>query len=310
MNALITGIEGFVGPHLAKVLLEKKYAVCGTYLGSVHKKIEGVNYVHLDVTDKKEATRVISKIRPDYIFHLAGFSSVSLSWKNPERCFEINVEGTRNLLDAVLAAKISPTILIVSSAEVYGKPVQLPITENHPTNPVSPYAKSRLEQEKVVLEYVNKKRIRAIISRSFNHTGPGQAPIFVCSSFAYQIARIKKGLQEPVIKTGDLSVTRDFTNVRDVVTAYVLAVEKCTIGEIYNICSGKAYSIKEILDMLILISGKKDIRVVTDPEKVRPVDVPVLFGSNSKISLLSGWAPAIDIQSTLSEVYSYFLENV
>jgi len=308
MKTLITGIEGFVGPYLAKVLLEKKHAVCGTYLNGVTKKIDDVDYFHLDVTDKKEAASVISKIRPDYIFHLAGFSSVSSSWKNPERCFIVNVEGTRNLLDAVLAAKISPKILIVSSAEVYGKPVKLPITEDHPTNPASPYAKSRLEQEKVVLEYV-KKGIKAIISRSFNHTGSGQAPTFVCASFAYQIARIKKGLQEPVIKTGDLSIQRDFTDVRDVVKAYVLAVEKCTIGEIYNICSGKVYSIKEILDMLIQISGKKDILVVKDPEKARPVDIPVLSGSNSKISLLSGWVPTIDMHSTLDGVYSYFLEN-
>lgn len=310
MKALVTGIEGFVGSYLAEELSKKGFEVYGTYLDPVKKEVKCIKNFYLDVTDKEEAVKVISKIKPDQIFHLAGFSSVALSWKNPELCHKVNVEGTENLLDAVLTAGISPKILVISSAEVYGKPQKIPITEEHPLNPDNPYAKSRLEQEKVVLNYVKNKGIKAIISRSFNHTGPGQLPTFVCSDFAYQIAKIEKGLQEPVIRTGDLSVKRDFSDVRDIVRAYVLALEKCRVGEIYNICSGKAYSIKEILDTLILLSGRKDIKVMQDSGKVRPSDVDIMLGDNSKFKAETVWKPQIKFDETLKGILEWWRRSI
>ena len=308
MKALITGIEGFVGPYLAELLLEKNYEVYGTYLNDLNKEIKRVNYFHLDVTDRKEAFEIISEIKPDWIFHLAGFSSVAESWKKPELCFRVNVDGTRNLLDAVLAAKIKPKILVVSSAEVYGKPKYLPIDEKHPLNPVSPYAKSRVEQEKIALEYV-KKGLHIVISRSFNHTGPGQLPAFVCSDFAMQIARIEKGLQEPVVHVGDLSIKRDFTDVRDVVRAYVLAIEKCGSGGVYNVCSGRAYAVRQILDIIISFSKKRAIRVVQDDDKIRPADVPVIEGGNGKFVGQTGWKTEIDFEETLKDIVSFWLKR-
>lgn len=306
MKALVTGIEGFVGPYLAEVLLKEGFDVYGTYLLEWKNPIKEVKKFYLDVTDKKKTAEVISKVKPDWIINLAGFSSVAQSWKKPELCHKVNVDGVKNLLDAVLAAGISPKILVVSSAEVYGKPQKIPIKEDHPLNPDNPYAKSRVEQEKVVLDYVKNKGIKAVISRSFNHTGPGQLPTFVCSDFANQIARIEKGLQEPVIKTGDLSVKRDFSDVRDIVKAYVLALEKCKVGEIYNLCSGKAYYIKEILDILISFSKKKDIKVVQDADKVRPVDVPVLVGDNGKFVKDTGWNGEIGFENTLKNIVEWW----
>lgn len=305
MKALVTGIEGFVGPYLADELSKNGIKVYGTYLNNLNKKINRVNYFHLDVTDKDEAIKVISEIKPDWIFHLAGFSSVAESWKKPELCFKVNVEGTRNLLDAVLNAKINPRILVVSSAEVYGKLKYLPIDEKHPLNPISPYAKSRVEQEKIALDYVKKKGMDIVISRSFNHTGPGQDPTFVCSDFAHQIARIEKGLQEPVIKVGDLSIKRDFTDVRDVVRAYVMAIEKCDSGEIYNICSMKVYSIKEIVDVLVSLSKKKGIKVKQENSRIRSTDTPVLFGENNIFRKKTGWQPKIKFDATLKDILEW-----
>ncbi|MCX6707121.1 MAG: GDP-mannose 4,6-dehydratase [Candidatus Woesearchaeota archaeon] len=313
MKALITGIEGFVGPYLAKELLKGKHEVYGTYLTDWKDPIKGVKVVHLDVTDKDEAASVISKIRPDWIFHLAGFSSVAQSWKSPEICFKVNVEGTRNLLDAVVSARtnqgINPKILIVSSAEVYGKPKYLPIDEKHPLNPENPYAKSRVEQEKVALEYV-KKGLHIVISRSFNHTGPGQSPQFVCSDFAHQIAMIEKGLQEPVVKVGNLDVKRDFSDVRDVVRAYVLMVEKCRDGEVYNVCSGKGYIIKDILKILIGLSKTKDIIIKADSCKIRPEDTIISFGNNLKFLHETKWDSEIDFNKTLSEILDWHRKSI
>ena len=315
MKVLITGIEGFVGPYLADLLLKKGHEVYGSFFTEIRKDnsypipTANVKKIHLDVTDKSETERVIKEICPEEIYHLAGFSSVKQSWDNPELCWKINVEGTKNLLDAVLAAGISPRILIVSSAEVYGTPRYLPIDEKHPLNPDNPYAKSRVAQEKLALEYV-KKGIDAVIVRSFNHTGPGQLPVFVCSDFAHQITRIEKGLQEPVIKVGDLTVKRDFTDVRDIVRAYALALEKCDSGEIYNVCSETAYSIKEILDILLLSYKNHDkISIIKDHERIRETEIMILSGSRDKFTQKTDWRPEILFKNTLREIDGWWKKN-
>ncbi|PIN86244.1 GDP-mannose 4,6 dehydratase [Candidatus Woesearchaeota archaeon CG10_big_fil_rev_8_21_14_0_10_44_13] len=309
IKALITGIDGFVGPYLAEELSDEGVEVYGTYLQEIRKPISSAKNFHLDVTDRKEALEVISEVKPDWIFHLAGFSSVAQSWKNPELCFRVNVEGTRNLLDAVIGARISPRILIVSSAEVYGKPQYLPVDEKHPLNPGNPYAKSRVEQEKVALDYVKKKGMDIVISRSFNHTGPGQLPIFVCSDFAHQIVRIEKGLQAAEINTGDLSAKRDFSDVRDMTHAYPIAIKKCISGEIYNICSGRSYSMKEILDMLISLSKSEGIVVKKDNSRLRPADIHELLGDNSKFIHATGWLAKRRFISTLEDILIFWRNN-
>lgn len=308
MRSLITGISGFVGPHLAKHLLSNKHTVFGVDL--IKKKIENVSSYQVDILNRKSLFSVMNEIKPDYVFHLAAQSSVEKSFSQPELTKKVNVDGTKNLLDSILNAKINPAILIVSSAQIYGTPKQTPITEQHPLNPQSPYAKLRLKQEKLALDYYKKHSMKIVIARSFNHTGPGQSAEFVCPDFAKQIVEIEKGLRKPVIKVGDLKAKRDFTDVRDIVRGYLLALEKGKTGEYYNLCSGKAYSVEEILHILIKISNCKGIKIERDPKKMRPSDMPILLGDNSKFRKQTGWKPEIQIEQTLSDILEYWRKQI
>ena len=268
-KAMITGSEGFVGPYLRKELEKHDYEVIGIDLS-------GNPDFKCDITDRKSLERIILLNKPCHIFHLAGFSSPSQSFKQPEFCFKINVEGTRNLLES--ASKLNNRrVLIVSSAEVYGNPKYLPVDENHPLAPLSPYGFSRVEQEKLALGYPN-----TIIARSFNHTGPGQNSDFVIPSFIQQVDNTEDG---GTIHVGNLEVIRDFSDVQDVVRAYRLLLEKGNLGEIYNIGSGIGYKLGEVLKRLIKKSGK-NITVKIDPEKYRKVDIYELVCDNTKIKKL------------------------
>ena len=300
-SALITGISGFVGPYLAKELIQNKYDVFGLDRSGKNNpdskfEIQDSHILQCNLLDKNNVFKVINEIRPDYIFHLAGFSSVKDSWEKPELCRKINVEGTKNLLEGIISAKLDPKILIVTSAEVYGKPKKLPLKETSPLSPESPYAKSRVEQEKLLENY---KNLNWIISRSFNHTGPGQQPIFVIPEFAKQLVEIKKGKIEPKIMVGNLEAKRDFSDVRDIVQAYRLLLEKGRKHEIYNVCSGKSYIIRDLLNKLIKIVGK-EVQVEIDKNKFRPVDIKELRGDNSKIREL-GFENTFDIEQTLRD---------
>ncbi|GAG14942.1 unnamed protein product, partial [marine sediment metagenome] len=236
-----------------------------------------------------------------------GFSSVKKSFDYPELCKKINVQGTKNILESTLKTKISPRILIISSADIYGIPKKIPIPENHELNPVSPYAESRKEQEALCKEYADKLKI--IILRSFPHIGPGQLPIFVTADFSKQIAEIEKGINPPIMKIGNIKAKRDFTDVRDMVKAYLLAIEKCKPGEIYNVCSGNSYSIQEILDKQLSFSKVK-IKLEHDPNRMRPSDIPELTGDNSKFKQATGWQPEITIDQTLKDLLDYWREQV
>ncbi|MBI2140878.1 GDP-mannose 4,6-dehydratase [Candidatus Woesearchaeota archaeon] len=302
MKALITGVSGFVGSHLVKHLVVNGFVVFGIdRAGSV---IDGCVVEPCDVTDYDAVFAVVSRVKPDFIFHLAGQSSVSRSWKEPELTRKVNVGGTKNFLDAVAAANISPTVLVVSSAEVYGIAKKFPINESEPLKPVSPYGESRVEQEKVALEYFQ-KGMRVIIARSFNHTGPGQPSGLVCSSFARQLADIGKGRQPAVVRVGDLKVVRDFTDVRDVVNAYLLLLQKGRPGEVYNVCSGRACTIGEVLDRLVRLSGLK-VAFEQEASRLREQAVPVLHGDNSKLVAATGWEPVIGLDETLSDLLNYW----
>lgn len=302
MKALITGVSGFVGPYLVKHLAANGFGAFGIdRAGSV---IDGCVVEKCDITDSEAVANVVKRVQPDFIFHLAGQSSVAMSWKEPELTKAINVGGTKNILDAVAAAGINPKILIVSSAEVYGVAKKFPTAENHPLQPVSPYGESRVEQEKVALDYF-RRGLQVIIARSFNHTGPGQPSGLVCSSFAKQLAGIGKGKQPAVVKVGDLKVVRDFTDVRDVVKAYLLLLQKGRSGEVYNVCSGKASSVGEVLGMLMKLSG---LTVKVEQERSRLIEraIPVLHGDNSKLAAATGWKPKISLGETLSDLLDYW----
>jgi GDP-4-dehydro-6-deoxy-D-mannose reductase len=251
MKALITGIEGFVGPHLENFLKSQNFETFGTFLygSSVMPK----NYLPMDVLKYDQIIRVLKIIHPDIIIHLAGFSSVGKSFQFPDKCISINVEGSKNLLKAVYEANLSSKILIVSSGEVYGNTNQIPAIESMPTKVTSPYTESRILQEKNCLLFAEEKSLPLFISRSFNHTGPGQTDDFVISSFAKQIIT-KLQLANPTIEVGNINIIRDFLDVRDVVQAYLQIILQGKNLEIYNVCSGKGYSLREILNELICLS--------------------------------------------------------
>ena len=306
MKALITGMSGFVGPFLRKSLSKNGYAVYGLDRQNP-KKDKKIKIC--DITDSEAVEKVIADIKPDAIFHLAGQSSVEKSWSIPEETHKINVEGTSNLLGAVVNSKLSSKILIISSADVYGQQDKLPITEDAVLHPWSPYAESRVEQEQIALRFYEKYDLHITIARSFHHTGPGQSPPFVMPSFAKQIADIEKEKQKPVIKVGNLAVERDIADVRDVVEAYRILMEKGEAGHIYNVCSGRKVSIGWVLDHLRSLSKETtNVTVQKDNSLMRKNDVDVAWGDNSKLREL-GWNTTIPLEQTLKDLLTYWREQ-
>jgi GDP-4-dehydro-6-deoxy-D-mannose reductase len=300
LRAFITGIEGFVGSHLKSCLEHNGIEAYGSCYSQA---FPGDTKTHrVDILKKDELTRCITRIKPDYIFHLAAQSSVRLSWQNPGMTKKVNVEGTRNVLEA--ASLAGAKALVISSAEVYGNPQKTPITEEHELNPQNPYAESKLEAEKACKEY----DMDYFIARSFTHIGPGQQPIFFCSEFARIVAEIEKGVRDPVLTFGDLDIVRDLTDVRDVVRAYLLMMEKARPREAYNICSGRGASIKEILDILLGLSKKK-ISLKQDKTKLGQKSIRVLIGSYDKFAKATGWKPGIQLATSLKDMLDYWRKN-
>ncbi len=302
-TAVITGIGGFVGKYLAAYLVSQGIAVFG--FDRQGTQIIGAKTVTLDLLDPIALKAYIKEIKPDYIIHLAAQSSVKKSWDNPEETKQINIEGTRYLLDAIVKHSPTSKILIVSSAEIYGIPTTVPITEKTPLNPNSPYGESRLEQEKICQEYIKKHNLTLVITRSFPHTGLGQSDQFVCSNFAKQIALIEAGKQEPLLSVGNLDAKRDFSDVRDIVKSYYLLITNPHAQGVYNICSGKSIAIADVLQKLLSYS-KNSITVTPDPAKMRPSDIPNMLGSNSKFTALTGWKPEIHFDQTLREMLEWW----
>lgn len=301
MRALITGLSGFVGPYLGQLLQKRGQEVFG-----FDRHISTDSRVRqIDILNQSAVAAAIKEICPDFVYHLAGFSSVHESWKNPEMAKKVNVVGTRHLLDAVAHASMSTKVLIVSSAEVYGPPTKIPIDETHPVNPKNPYAESRVSQEELCRQY----DVSIVIARSFNHTGPGQKPIFAIPSFAHQIAEIERDQQTPVIRVGNIEAKRDFTDVRDVVNAYWHLLDRGRAGEVYNVCSGRAYSLKEILQTMLSLTEQK-ITYEIDPEKLRQHDTPIIQGSNEKIARTTSWQPQITMTKTLKDILDYWRQRM
>lgn len=315
-KALITGITGFAGSHLAELLLKEGYEVWGTarprsktdHIESI-KRI--INLEDADLVDSHSLYTIITKIKPDYIFHLAAQSFVPTSWASPAVTLEVNITGSANLFEAVRQASIDPVIQIACSSEEYGLVFanELPIREENPLRPQSPYAVSKVAMDYLGYQYFCSYGMKIVRTRGFNHSGPRRGHTFAESNFAKQIAQIEKGEQEPIIYVGNLDASRDYTDVRDMVRAYLMAVLKGEPGEVYNICTGKAIKIGDMLEMLLRFSKVK-VKIQEDPTRMRPSDVPVLLGDFSKFHKKTGWKPEIPFEKTMEDLLNYWRERV
>jgi len=315
MRALVTGSAGFVGQHLITYLLQETDL---EIIGSVYYKLplpktdsERVQYEHVDLQDEEAVQSFIARWRPDFIFHLAGQSFVPYSWKNPWLTFDQNVHIQLNLFQAMIKAGLDGRILVVGSGDEYGaiEPEDLPIDEETPLRPVSPYAVSKIAQEMLGWQYHHSHGIHAVRVRPFNHIGPGQREMFVASSFAKQIAEIEAGLRPPVLRHGNLDARRDFTDVRDVVRAYWLLINQGQPGDVYNVGSGRAVSIQQLLDTLLGMS-QTPIRTEIDPGRMRPSDIPVIVCDPSKLHRTTGWQAEIPLAQTLADILNEWREKV
>jgi len=317
MRVLITGITGFVGSHLADFLLTKEnvevYGIKRWRSRTENiEHLEGkINLKECDLRDGSSVRRVINEIRPHRIFHLAGQSFVPTSWRAPEETISTNIMAELNIFETVRQGGMNPWIQIAGSSEEYGMAYEdeLPVKETNPLRPLSPYAVSKVSQDLLGYQYFMSYELNIVRTRGFNHTGPRRPSVFVCSDFARQIVEIEKDLRDSTIYVGSLDTKRDFTDVRDMVRAYWLALEKGVPGEVYNICSGKGYKIGEILDMLLGMTNNH-IKVKKDPARMRPSDVPVLVGNSTKFRKQTGWKPEISFKKTLKDIMDYWRERL
>lgn len=301
MHILITGISGFVGRHLATLL--KDYELHGTVFNSKPADSH-VRYHHIDLRDEDAVRKLIEEVQPQQIYHLAAQSFVPRSFEAPWETLENNIRAQVNLFEACRKIELYPRVLVVSSAVVYGvvSPHEVPIPENAPLRPNNPYGVSKVAQDMLAFQYHATYNWHIIRARAFNHIGIGQSENFVVPAFATQIARIEANLQEPVLRVGDLSTKRDFSDVRDVVRAYQLLMERGTAGAVYNVATGTSYSIQYLLDQLIALSTHNDIRVEVDQKALRPSNIPVLEGDPTLLKQATGWQPEFTFEQTLADV--------
>jgi len=318
MRALITGITGFAGSHLADYILETHPEVEVYGLVRWRSRMENIRHildrVHLQEADLKDMVsmkKALAEIEPDRIFHLAAQSFVPTSWRCPGETFAINSIGQVNLFEAVLDLGLKPRIQIAGSSEEYGlvHPDEVPMKETNPLRPLSPYAVSKVAQDLLGYQYFMSYGLHVVRTRGFNHTGPRRGEVFICSNFAHQIVEIEKKLREPVLFVGNLEAKRDFTDVRDTVRAYWLSLEKGEAGEVYNIGTGVAYSAQEILDKLLALT-EADVRIEVDPLRLRPSDVMILLSDCSKFRTISGWEPRIPFEQSLQDLLEYWRERL
>lgn len=322
-SILITGITGFVGSHMADFILEQHPEVQLVGVRRHHLSrtehvrhlAERVRWLDADLTDPIAARRLIERAAPDAVFHFASESFVSPSWEQPSRYMAVNYNGTLNVLDALVAARASASILIPGSGEEYGEVPEdeLPITEETALRPVNPYAVTKIAQDFIGAVYHRTHGLRVVRTRAFNHEGPRREHVFGIPSYARQIALIERGEQPPVVKTGHIDDRRNFTHVRDMVAAYWLAMQRCEPGELYVIGaeSGRhVWTFREVLEHLIGQATVGGITYEQDRELVRPTNVPRLIADASKFRRLTGWQPTISVEEMLSETLEYWRERV
>ncbi|MCP4542317.1 MAG: GDP-mannose 4,6-dehydratase [Chloroflexi bacterium] len=315
MRALITGAGGFVGGHLCAYLLaHTNWELLGTVYPhpvEVEQPEPRLRLKYADLRNRKQVSTLVDEVQPDYIFHLAAQAFVPASFADPWDTLENNIRGQLNLLEAIRQSEHETRFLIIGSNEEYGapKPDELPVMEKNPLRPNNPYAVSKVTQDFLGLQYHLSYGLPIVRVRPFNHTGPGQSPRFVVPAFASQIARIEAGLQEPVMKVGNLKAARDFTDVRDIVRGYHLAATLGKPGQVYNLASEQPQTIQGLLKTL-LSYAQVEIRVERDPDRYRPVDVPEVYGSSEKFRHITGWTPQIPFEQTLRDTLAYWRGQV
>lgn len=310
-KGLVIGAAGFVGSYLLEEMYRQGIEAYATKLPNEQLDVSYAKVLDLNILDKEAVVSLLYEVRPDYIFHLAAQSSVGVAWKNPTLTVDVNIKGSINVMDAVRELFYKPRVLLIGSGEEYGyiRPGETPISEENNLRPGNIYAATKACQNMIGSIYAKAYDMELMMVRAFNHIGPGQAPLFVVSDFCKQVAEIEKGLREPVMQVGNLAAKRDFTDVRDVVRAYVALVQQGKVGETYNVGSGNAIEIREILN-LIISKSTKTIQVEIDPNKIRPVDVPVIEADITKLNHLTGWMPEIPLEQTIEETLDYWRANI
>ena len=311
MRILVTGADGFVGRHLVAAWREELPQA--EIWGLVHQE-KTVDLLTpfvctFDLRDEKALHDRCREIAPDWVVHLAAQSFVPQAFSNPRETWEVNLWGTFHLLESLRETHFTGRFLFVGSAEQYGKveEMHLPIRESHYFHPRNAYAASKAAAELLCYQYCQSYDLDVVLARAFNHIGPGQSSRFVVADFARQVARIEQGLQSPLLSVGNLAVTRDFLDVRDVVAAYRDLLEKGKTGEAYNVCSGREVLLSDLVQTLVCFAAQR-IEVRVDPSRFRPVDTPRMYGSHAKLSDHTGWQPKKEITETLREVFTYWKE--
>ncbi len=303
---LITGAGGFVGKHLISELRDR-----GQIYGLHHPKVDvshikNIELYPCDITESQRLYSLLDFINPDYIVHLAAIAFVPHSARNPLYTWDVNLYASLSILEWMRKRSPETKALFISTSEIYGEPVSLPMDESHPIAPNNVYAATKASLDIATGQYRRAHGLNIVTARPFNHTGPGQSDNFVVSSFAKQVAEVVLEKKEPIIRVGNLKAKRDFTDVRDVVKAYSKLLFDA-LSDTYNICSGRPQSIQYLLDGLINCSGK-ELKVETDPERMRRIDVPEVRGSFDKLASVTGWGPTIAIEKTLEDTLSYWIE--
>ena len=298
-RCLVTGGAGFVGPHLVAALESDGHTVWTTDRGDSPSP----RHHRIDLLDAGATRELLAEIAPDWIFHLAGLSSVAYSFAHPQEVLQTNLGAACNVLEGMRAAATGARLLLVGSAEEYGVVAaeRQPIAETESLRPASPYAVSKVAQGLLGLQYATSHGIDVVLARSFNHSGPGQSERFVLPGFARQIARAERGEQEPVLQVGNLDVWRDVLDVRDVVRAYVGLLDRGESGTVYNVCRGDASRVGDLLEGLRR-RARVPLRVEVDPERWRPSDLPLLRGDSTRLRQHTGWSPAIDVDTLLDDI--------
>lgn len=309
MKALIVGAAGFVGSYLIQHLTTTyDWEIHATKLPNENLSVSDIHVHDLNILNIDEIRELFTKLKPDYIFHLAAQSSVALSWNNPQITVDINIKGTLNILDTIRSLDgYSPRILLIGSGEEYGYilPDETPVNERVTPRPGNIYAATKACQNMFGNIYYRAYGMQLIMVRAFNHIGPNQTSVFVASDFCKQVAEIEAGKKKPILHVGNLSAKRDFTDVRDVVRAYGILIQHGKAGETYNIGSGHAISIQELLNIILSLSTAK-ILVSTDPARLRPSDIPVIEADITKLQDSINWHPEISLKQTLLETLNYW----
>lgn len=308
-KVFLTGATGFVGSYLSRALKSDGHTVHGTCYPERPEDCDrtvGDKIYYQDIRDARGMSALIAKIRPDWVFHLAAVSSVRRSWEKREETFDTNLAGTHHLFEAIRQCSPQARVLFVSSSDVYGvlASTEKALSEDDTPEPVNPYAYTKICGEFLARFYSRIEGLDIVCARPFPHTGPGQSADFVCPDWAFQIAEIEKGKREPLMTVGNTEVRRDFLDVRDVVNAYVRLMEKARKGEVYNICSGQAVALKDVLGMLLSFTSIS-IETRVDPQKLRKTDIPLLVGDNRKIRNDTSWAPKIPLEQTLRDLLEF-----